>query len=92
MSNLTPATPLVSNTALNPLVSNPLVSNNALNPLVSNPLVSNGSLRKGDRLQHHRHHVESRFEQQRRQRRVGGRERRERSVARRHLRVPAPDS
>ena len=44
VSNYTPATPLVSNTALNPLVSNPLVSNNALNPLVSNPLVSNGSL------------------------------------------------
>ena len=44
VSNHTLATPLVSNTALNPLVSNPLVSNNALNPLVSNPLVSNGSL------------------------------------------------
>jgi hypothetical protein len=44
VSNHTPATPLVSNTALNPLVSNPLVSNHALTPLVSNPLVSNGTL------------------------------------------------
>jgi hypothetical protein len=44
VSNYTPATPLVSNTALNPLVSNPLVSNIAPTPLVSNPLVSNGSL------------------------------------------------
>ncbi|HJR58889.1 MAG TPA: lectin-like protein [Vicinamibacterales bacterium] len=47
VSNLNPTSPLVSNNALNPLVSNPLVSNSTLNPLVSNPLVSNPLLPDG---------------------------------------------
>ena len=47
VSNLNPPAPLVSNKALNPLVSNPLVSNNSLNPLVSNPLVSNSAVPDG---------------------------------------------
>jgi hypothetical protein len=47
VSNLNPASPLVSNRALNPLVSNPLVSNDSLSPLVSNPLVSNTLLPDG---------------------------------------------
>jgi hypothetical protein len=47
VSNLNPQAPLVSNNALNPLVSNPLVSNSTLNPLVSNPLVSNPLLPDG---------------------------------------------
>ena len=47
VSNLNPPAPLVSNKALNPLVSNPLVSNNTLNPLVSNPLVSNSAVPDG---------------------------------------------
>lgn len=50
VSNLNPTSPLVSNAALNPLVSNPLVSNDSLNPLVSNPLVSNPLLPDGTQV------------------------------------------